>query len=121
MKHSMNTGRFSVLRMVLRRRFAQNYLENNIMQLTCAVLEKLLGGKKGFVELHEIWLIKEYRGEGYGEMFYDFFEKFMKGKGYSDIIYADNPAALAICRKRGYKEGEYLKGAKEYVFYLSLK
>jgi hypothetical protein len=49
-------------------------------------------------------------------MFHDFFEKFKKGKGYSDIIYADNPAALAICRKRGYKEGEYLKGAKEYVF-----
>lgn len=91
------------------------------MQLTRAVLEKLLGGKKDFVELHEIWLIKECRGEGYGEMFYDFFEKFMKRKGYSDIIYADNPAALAICRKRGYKEGEYLEGAKEYVFYLSLK
>jgi hypothetical protein len=55
-------------------------------------------------------------------MFHDFFEKFMKGKGYSDIIfYADNPAALAICRKRGYEEREYLEGAKEYVFYLSLK
>lgn len=26
-------------------------------------LEKLLGGKKTFVELHERWLIKEYRGE----------------------------------------------------------
>ena len=121
MRYSMTTGRFSVLRMVLRRRFAQNYLENNIMQLTCAVLEKLLGGKKGFVELHEIWLIKEYRVKGYGEMFHDFFEKFMKGKGYSDIIYADNRAALAICRKSGYEEREYLKGAKEYVFYLSLK
>jgi hypothetical protein len=32
-------------------------------------LKKLLGGKKDFVELHEIWLIKEYRGRGYGEMF----------------------------------------------------
>jgi GNAT superfamily N-acetyltransferase len=34
-------------------------------------LGKLLGGKKDFVELHEIWLIKEYRGKGYGEKFFD--------------------------------------------------
>jgi GNAT superfamily N-acetyltransferase len=50
-------------------------------------LKKLLGGKKDFVELHEIWLIKEYRGKGYGEMFHDFFEKLMKNKGYSDIVF----------------------------------
>jgi len=85
-------------------------------------LEKLLGGKKDFVELHEVWLTEEHRGKGYGEMFHDFFEEFMKGKGYSDLIfYADHPAALAIYRKRGYKEGGYLKGAKEHVFHLSLK
>jgi GNAT superfamily N-acetyltransferase len=85
-------------------------------------LEKLLGRKKDFVELHEIWLIKEYRGKGYGEMFHDFFEKFMKDKGYSNIVfYAHHPAAVAICRKHGYREGGYLKGLKENVFYLSLK
>jgi ribosomal protein S18 acetylase RimI-like enzyme len=85
-------------------------------------LERLLGGRKGFVELHEIWLIKECRGKGYGEMFNDFFEKFMKAKGYSDIVfYANHPAAVAICRKHGYREGGYLKGLNEYVFYLSLK
>jgi GNAT superfamily N-acetyltransferase len=85
-------------------------------------LEKLLDGKKNFVELHEIWLIEEYRGKGYGEMFHDFFEKFMKDKGYSDIVfYAHHPAAVAICRKHRYKEGGYLRGLGEYVFYLSLK
>jgi len=85
-------------------------------------LKRLLGRKKDFVELHEIWLIKEYRGKGYGEMFHNFFEKFMKDKGYSDIVfYAHHPAAVAICRKHGCKEGGYLKGLKEYVFYLSLK
>jgi GNAT superfamily N-acetyltransferase len=85
-------------------------------------LEKLLGGKKNFVELHEIWLIEEYRGKGYGEMFHAFFEKFMKDKGYSDVVfYAHHPAAVAICHKHGYKEGGYLKGLKEYVFYLPLK
>jgi GNAT superfamily N-acetyltransferase len=85
-------------------------------------LEKLLGGKKDFVELHEIWLIKEYRGKGYGEMFHSFFEKSMKDKNYSDIVfYANHPSAVAICRKHGYKEGGYLEGLKEYVFYLSLK
>jgi len=86
-------------------------------------LEKLLGGKKrDFVELHEVWLIEEYRGKGYGELFHAFFEKLMKNKGYHDIIfYAHHPAAVAICRKHGYKEGGYLKELKEYVFYLSLK
>lgn len=84
-------------------------------------LEKLLGGKKNFVELHEIWLIEEHRGKGYGKMFHEFFEKFIEEKGYSDIVfYADHPAAVAICRKQGCKEGGYLKGPKEYVFYLSL-
>jgi len=84
-------------------------------------LKKLLGGKKDFVELHEIWLIKEHRGKGYGNMFHDFFEKFMKDKGYSDVVfYAYHPAAVSICRKHGYKEGGYLKGPKEYVFHLSL-
>jgi GNAT superfamily N-acetyltransferase len=85
-------------------------------------LEKLLGGKKNFVELHEIWLIKEYRGKDYGEKFHGFFEKLMKGKGYSDIVfYAHHPAAVAICRKHGYKEGGYLKELNEHVFHLSLK
>ena len=85
-------------------------------------LKKLLGGKKNFVELHEVWLIAEYRGKGYGEMFHDFFEKLMKDKGYSDIVfYAHHPAAVAICRRHGYKEGGYLEGLEEYVFYHSLE
>jgi len=46
----------------------------------------------------------------------------MKSKGNVDLVfYADHPAALATFRKHGYKEGGYLKGLKEYVFYLSLK
>jgi hypothetical protein len=41
-------------------------------------------------------------------------------KGYCDVVfYADHPAALAIFRKRGYKEGGYLKGPREHVFCLS--
>jgi len=84
-------------------------------------LEKLLGGKKDFVELHEIWLMKEYRGKGYGKKFFEFFEEFIRNKGYNSIVYyADHPAAIAICRQRGYKE-EYLTGIGEYIFYLSLK
>jgi ribosomal protein S18 acetylase RimI-like enzyme len=85
-------------------------------------LKKLLGKKKDFVELHEIWLIKEYRQKGYGNEFFDFFETYMKSKGYADLVfYADHPAALAAFRKHGYKEGGYLKGAKEYIFYHSLE
>jgi ribosomal protein S18 acetylase RimI-like enzyme len=68
------------------------------------------------LELHEICLIKECRGKGYGEMFHDFFEKFMKDKDYFDIVfYAEHPGAVAICRKHGYREGGYLKGLNEHV------
>ena len=86
------------------------------------VLEKLLGGKKDFVELHEWWLIEKCRGKGYGNEFLDFFEAYMKSKGYADLVfYADHPAALAAFRKHGYKEGGYLERSKEYVFYHSLE
>ncbi len=85
-------------------------------------LRKLLGKKKDFVELHEIWLIKKYRKKGYGNEFFNFFETFMKSKGYADLVfYADHPAALSALRKHGYKEGGYLKGSKEYVFHHSLE
>jgi len=85
------------------------------------LLEKLLGGKKDFVELHEVWLREEYRAKGYGKKFFEFFEEFISNKGYNSIVfYADHPAALAICRNRGYKEG-YLEKEAWYVFYLSLR
>lgn len=84
-------------------------------------LERLLGGKRDFVELHEVWLREEYRGRGYGKLFFGFFEGFMRNRGYDSVVYyADHPAALAICRKRGYKE-DYLKEVGEYVFYIPVK
>ena len=86
------------------------------------ILSKICGGKKdNIVELHEIWLRKKYRGKGYGKRFFEFFEEFIGKKGYDSIVYyADHPAALAICRKRGYTE-DYLKSEGEYVFYIPLK
>ena len=85
-------------------------------------LRNLLGKKKDFVELHEWWLIETYRGKGYGNEFLDFFEVYMKSKGYVDLVfYADHPAAMSAFRKHGYKEGGYLEGSKEYVFYHSLE
>ena len=84
-------------------------------------LEKLLGAKKNFVELHEIWLMKEHRGKGHGKRFFKFFEDYMKSRGYDSIVYyADHPAAIAICRKRGCEE-DYLKTLGEHVFYRSLR
>ena len=84
-------------------------------------LTKLLGKKKDFVELHEWWLIEKYRGKGYGNEFLDFFEAYMKSERCADLVfYADHPAALAAFRKHGYKEGGYLEGSKEYIFYLPL-
>lgn len=87
-------------------------------------LRRLLGGKRDFVELHEVWLLDEYRGKGYGERFFEFFEEYMRRKGYDRIVfYANHLAALAICRKREYREGGsiYIDGIAEYVFYLPLK
>lgn len=79
-----------------------------------------------FVVGYELDEFKEYwSGNGYdghGEEFFRFFEAFMKSKGYDDIVfYACHTAALAICRKREYKEGGYLEELREYVFSLSLK
>ncbi len=81
------------------------------------ILRRLLGGRKeNIVELHEVWLRKEYRGRGYGKEFFEFFEEFIKEKGYDAIVYyADHPAAIAICRERGYKEG-FLDSLNEFVF-----
>jgi GNAT superfamily N-acetyltransferase len=85
------------------------------------VLRELCGGKKGnIVELHEIWLKKKHRGKGYGKMFFDYFEDFIRKKGCDSIVYyTDHPAAVAICRNRGWKEG-FLTEEKWYVFCLSL-
>jgi GNAT superfamily N-acetyltransferase len=88
-----------------------------------------LGKGKDFIELHELWLATEHRGKGYGKQFFDFFENCMKRKGYDSIAYyAFDPAAVAICRKRGYKEayglkeaGPYGKIENMYVFYLRLR
>jgi hypothetical protein len=45
----------------------------------------------------------------------------MKSRKYADLVfYADHPAALAAFRKHGHREGGYVEGSKEYVFYLPL-
>ena len=70
-----------------------------------AILYELFDGKTDFIELHEVWLKKEYRGKGYGSKFFDFFEELMRSKNHYEIAYyAYDPAALAVCRKRGYQE-----------------
>jgi GNAT superfamily N-acetyltransferase len=93
------------------------------------ILHGFLGKEKDFIELHELWLTEEYRGKGYGKRFFDFFEEYMRRKGYDSLVYyAFDPAAVAICRKRGYKEayglkeaGPYGKIETMYVFYLRLR
>ena len=79
------------------------------------ILEAIFGRKEHLIELHEVWLKKPFRGRGYGKEFFEFFEDFIFKKGFHDIVYyADHPAALTICRKRGYKEAFY----KEYRWYV---
>jgi len=56
--------------------------------------------------------------------FFELFEEYMRSKGYERIVfYANHPATLAICRKRGYKKGGCIdiEGEVEYVFYLPLR
>ncbi len=86
------------------------------------ILRRLCGGQKdNIIELHEIWLRKGYRGRGYGRKFFEFFEGFIRNRSYDSIVYyADHPAAIAICRERGYKEG-FLEKENMHVFCISLE
>ena len=88
------------------------------------ILRTLVAPGKEFVELHEVWLKTEYRGKGYGARFFEFFEHFISKKDHDTIVYyADQPAALAICRNRGYREafGVEAAGRPVYTFSLALK
>ena len=68
----------------------------------------MLGPKKEFIELHELWLREPYRQRGYGKLIFDFFEDFVQKKGHDCIVYyAFHPAAIKLCRERGYKEAFY--------------
>ena len=70
-----------------------------------SILEQGLGVFGDFVELHEVGLREDRRGRGYGSDFFEYFESMVKRLGYRHIVYyADHPAALAICRARGYRE-----------------
>lgn len=92
------------------------------------ILYKLLGNPCNFVELHEVWLTKEHRGKGYGKKFFTFFEEFMRKQGFETVVYyAYHPAAIAICRERGYNEAcclelEGIEGNREmmHVFHIAL-
>lgn len=92
-------------------------------------LRGFMGKGKNLVEPHELWLTKEHRGKGYGKQFFDFFEDYIERKRYDSIVYyAFDPAAIAICRKRGYKEayglkeeGPYGRVETMYTFYLRLQ
>jgi GNAT superfamily N-acetyltransferase len=84
-------------------------------------LDRLLGERRDFVELHEIWLEEKHRGKGYGNSFFEFFENLMKRRRYDSIIYfTGHPAAMAICRRRRYNE-VFLAGEKWHIFQLILK
>jgi len=93
------------------------------------ILHGFMGKGKEFIELHELWLTQEHRGKGYGKQFFDFFEEYIRNKGYDSLVYyAFDPAAIAICRKRGYKEAYGIKEAGPYgnietmyVFHLKLR
>jgi ribosomal protein S18 acetylase RimI-like enzyme len=66
------------------------------------ILEEELRVEGDFVELHEIWLSDTYRGIGYGSKFFEYLEHMVKERGYRAIVYyADHPAAMGICLKRG--------------------
>jgi len=93
------------------------------------ILQRFMGKGEDFIELHELWLTEEHKGKGYGKQFFDFFEDYIRSKGYDSLVYyAFDPAAVALCRKRGYKEAYGIKEAGPYgnietmyVFYLKLR
>lgn len=81
------------------------------------ILRKLFEGKReNLVELHEVWLRTEHRGKRYGHRFLEFFEDFIRKRGYDGIVYySDDVAAIALCRRRGYAEA-FLEKERWYVF-----
>ena len=82
-----------------------------------AILRKLFGGKReNLVELHEVWLRTEHRGKKHGHRFLEFFEDFVREKGFDGIVYySDDVAAVALCRRRGYAEA-FLEKERWHVF-----
>ncbi len=87
-----------------------------------SLLQQLMGARKNFVELHELWLDPRYRGKGYGKKFFDFFENFARKLGHRFIVfYAFNEAAITLCRQRGHVEAHGGKSAGRIcsVFLLS--
>ena len=70
------------------------------------LLRDIFGGKNDqIVELHELWLRPVHRGKRYGQEFFEYFEQYIREQGFQGIIYySENPSAINICRKRGYKE-----------------
>lgn len=82
-------------------------------------LHQLFGGvKDNLVELHELWLKSEHRRKGFGRKFFDFFEDYISIAGFDGIVYyTDHEDAIALCRKRGYKEA-FLESSGLYVFTL---
>ncbi len=88
------------------------------------LLRELLGGRKDFVELHELWLAPEHRGKGYGKQFFDFFENFISSKKHDVIVHhAFDKTVAAICRRRGYKvkDGAIVAGKRGWVFCLNMR
>lgn len=68
------------------------------------ILEQELGITGDFIELHEIWLADTHRGRGFGSLFFEYFEEMVQELGFKAIVYyADHPAAMSICFKRGYR------------------
>ena len=85
------------------------------------VLEFLLGDERDFIELHEVWLREDHRGKGFGVQFFDFFENYIRKRfGRPILFYTDTPAAVALCKMRGYTEDWVpFDGEKWHVFYIN--
>lgn len=85
------------------------------------ILESLFGKNQNLIEFHEVWLREQYRGNRHGRKMFEFLEEFIFKKGFKNIVYyADHPAALAICKNRGYKE-VYDDKSKWYVLGKSME
>ena len=84
------------------------------------ILRELFRGTNiNIVELHELWLRPIHRGKGYGQEFFEFFEKYIRDRSFQGILYyTDNPSAVHICRKREYKEA-FLTNSQWHIFTLS--
>lgn len=80
-----------------------------------SVLNKSFNREAGGMVLwvEELYILPEFQGRGYGGKFFDWLEKNSKPARYRLELEPENERAVALYKKRGYKNLEYIQMIKD--------